>query len=129
MRYLYNTDWRDPRRYDVTYNMERLPMSYVEELVVAMARRPEFTLDEAKRPAFGDFLIKSRIYALLAGSLVGRLSLITVTVKNGVVRLQGTLTSNESLIEHIVDQIQKLEGVKAVDNEIVVGLVYQEWNV
>ncbi len=129
MRYLYNADWRDPNRYDVTFSLERLPMSYVEEWVLQMVKRPEFTLDAAKHTAFQDFLIKSRIYALLAGSLVGRLSLITVTVTDGTVRLQGTLTSNEALIEHLVDQIQKLEGVKAVNNEIVVGLVYQEWNV
>jgi osmotically-inducible protein OsmY len=104
-------------------------MSYAEELILQMVKRPEFTLTPDKRPAFQDFLIKSRIYATLAASLVGRLSLITVTVTNGVVRLQGTLTSNESLIESIVDEIQKMEGVKAVNNEIVVGLVYQEWNV
>jgi cytidylate kinase len=129
MRYLYNQDWRDPNRYDVTFNLERLPMSYVEDWVLALVKRPEFTLDAAKRTAFQDFLVRSRIYALLAASLVGRLSLITVTVTNGVVRLQGTLTSNESLIEQIVEEIQKLDGVKGVNNEIVVGLVYQEWNV
>lgn len=129
MRYLYNADWRDPRRYDITVNVERLPMSYCEELVLQVVKRPEFTLTPDKQTAFQDFLIKSRIYAILAGSLVGRLSLITVTVSAGVVRLQGTLTSNESLIEQIVGQIQKMEGVKSVNNEIVVGLVYQEWNV
>lgn len=129
MRYLYNQDWRDPRRYDITFNLERLPMAYAEDIILDLVKRPEFTLDEGKVPAFHDFLIKSRIYAVLAGSLVGRLSLITVTVTNGVVRLQGTLTSNESLIEQIVEQIKKLDGVKDVVNEIVVGLVYQEWNV
>lgn len=129
MRYLYNADWRDPRRYDVTINLDRLPMSYAEEIILSTVKRAEFTLDTVKRTAFQDYLIKSRIYALLAGSLVGRLSLITVSVTGGVVRLQGTLTSNEALIEQIVDQIQKIAGVKSVNNEIVVGLVYQEWNV
>ena len=46
-----------------------------------------------------------------------------------VVTLQGTLTSNEALIEELVEQINAMEGVKQVNNEIVVGLVYQEWNV
>jgi osmotically-inducible protein OsmY len=60
---------------------------------------------------------------------VGRLSLVTVTVTNGIVKLEGTLTSNEEVVEELVAQLRNLDGVKGVDNQIVVGLVYQEWNV
>jgi osmotically-inducible protein OsmY len=60
---------------------------------------------------------------------VGRLSLVTVTVANGIVKLEGTLTSNEEVVEEMVAQLRNLDGVKGVDNQIVVGLVYQEWNV
>jgi cytidylate kinase len=129
MRYFYNTDWRDSRRYDLTINLGRVTMEAAEEIILGLLQRPEFRLSEATAPAFNDFLIKSRVHALLAGALVGRLSLITVTVTQGVVRLQGTLTSNEAVIEQLVDQVRQLPGVKAVNNEIVVGLVYQEWNV
>ena len=128
-RYLFNADWRDARCYDLSLNLERLPVAYAQEMVLALVKKPEFTLDAAKRPAFEDFLLKCRVLALMANSLVGRLSLINVTVTQGVVRLQGTLTSNEAMVEQIVDQIRRLEGVKGVENEIVVGLVYQEWNV
>jgi cytidylate kinase len=128
-RYFYNVDWRDSRRYDVTFNIDRMSADCVVDSIVAMSRRPEFTMDEGKREVFNDFLLKCRVYALLAGALVGRLSLITVTVSQGLVRLQGTLTSNESLIEDLVGQIKSLPGAKGVQNEIVVGLVYQEWNV
>jgi cytidylate kinase len=128
-RYLYNTDWRDARRYDLTLNLERLPAGTAQEIILALVKKPEFTLDAAKRPAFEDFLLKSRVLAMIANSLVGRLSLINVAVTGGVVRLQGTLTSNEAMVEQLVEQIRRLEGVKGVENEIVVGLVYQEWNV
>jgi cytidylate kinase len=128
-RYLYNVDWRDSRRYDITFNIHRLTSQHVIDIILDLVRQPAFTLDEAKVPAFNDFLVKTRVYALLAGSLVGRLSLITVTVNHGVVKLEGTLTSNEEVVEEIVEQIRKLDGVKSVDNQIVVGLVYQEWNV
>jgi cytidylate kinase len=129
MRYFYNADWRDPSRYDLCIRMERLPSSYAEQLIVDLARRPEFQLAESEAPAFQDFLVKCRVYALLASAMVGRLSLINVGVHHGTVTLQGTLTSNESLVDELVEQIRTLEGVHQVNNEIVVGLVYQEWNV
>ena len=128
-RYLYNVDWRDSRRYDITFNIDRLTSQHVIDIMLNLVKQPEFTLDEAKVPAFNDFLVKTRVYAHLAGSLVGRLSLITVTVNHGVVKLEGTLTSNDEVVEDLVDQIRKLDGVKSVDNQVVVGLVYQEWNV
>jgi cytidylate kinase len=128
-RYLYNVDWRDSRRYDITFNIDRLTSRHVIDAILNLVKQPEFTLDESKVPAFNDFLIKTRVYALLASSLVGRLSLITVTVKHGIVKLEGTLTSNEEVVEEMVEQIRRLDGVKNVDNQIVVGLVYQEWNV
>jgi cytidylate kinase len=128
-KYLYNADWRDSRRYDITFNVDKVTSKHVIDMVLNLVKQPEFTLNEAKAPAFNDFLIKSRVYALLAGSLVGRLSLITVTVKLGVVKLEGTLTSNEEVVQALVEQIRRLDGVKHVDNQIVVGLVYQEWNV
>lgn len=128
-RYLYNVDWRDANRYDVTFNIDHLTPQNVIDTALHLARQPEFTLDETKALAFHDFLVKTRVYALLAGSLVGRLSLITVTVNHGVVKLEGTLTSNEDGVEEMVGQVRRLDGVKGVDNQIVVGLVYQEWNV
>jgi cytidylate kinase len=128
-RYLYNVDWREARRYDVTYNIDQLTSRHVVDMILYLAKQPEFTLSEAKAGEFSDFLIKTRVYALLAGSLVGRLSLVTVTVANGIVKLEGTLTSNEEVVEEMVAQLRNLDGVKGVDNQIVVGLVYQEWNV
>ena len=32
-------------------------------------------------------------------------------------------------MQQLVEQVKSMEGVKQVNNEIVVGLVYQEWNV
>lgn len=129
MRYFYNEDWRDPSRYDLFIRMERITPNVAQGIVLDLVKQPEFLLGEEKVSAFQDFLLKCRIYALLAAAMVGRLSLINVTVSQGVVTLQGTLTSNEALIEELVEQINDMEGVKQVNNEIVVGLVYQEWNV
>lgn len=129
MRYLFNSDWRDASRYDVVVNLERVPVDFAQKMIIEMSQQPEYQLDDSKRSSFNDFLIKSRVYAMLAAALVGRLSLITVTVQDGAVTLQGTLTSHESMIEQIVEDIRRMDGVASVDNEIVVGLVYHEWNV
>jgi cytidylate kinase len=128
-RYLYNEDWRDSRRYDVTINIDRLSAEQARELILTLARQPEFTLDEAKVAAFQDYLVKTRVYALLAGALVGRLSLITVGVRNGVVVLEGAISSPDDALEDLTRQIGSLAGVRSVDNRIVSGMAYQEWSV
>lgn len=128
-RYFFNADWRDPSRYDVFIRMEKIEPAYAERMITDLTHQPAFQLAEDKAAAFQDFLIKARVYAMLASAMIGRLSLISVHVENGVVTLQGTLTSNEAAVEQVVEQIRGLEGIKGVNNEIVVGLVYQEWNV
>ena len=129
MRYFFNADWRDPSRYDLLIRMERISAKVAQNMIVDLTRQPEFQLTEEKTPAFKDFLLKNRIYAELANAMVGRLSLISVSVQKGIVTMQGTLTSNEALVEEVVERIRSMEGVLQVNNEIVVGLVYQEWNV
>ena len=127
-RYLHNVDWRDSRHYDVTFNVDRLTSEHVVDTILGLVKQPEFTLTEARAGAFNDFLIKTRVYALLGTSLVGRLSRITVTVRNSVVKLDGMLTSSGDFVDEMVEQVRRLEGVKGVDNQIVVGIVNQDWN-
>jgi cytidylate kinase len=129
MLHLYNVDWRDSRRYDITFNINRLTSQNVVDLILELIKRPEFTLTEDKVGAFTDFLIKTRVYALLASSLFGPLSRITVTVHDSVVKLDGMLTSSEDYVDKMVEQVLRIEGVKGVDNQVVAGLVNQDWNV
>ncbi len=129
LRYFYNSDWKDISLYDLVLSTEKLSIEDVKTVILDMADRPQFRLTEDKRVPFNDYLLKSRIYAMLAGVLVGRMTLINVTVVDGVVTLSGTLTSHETMIDEIATQIQEMEGVRQVNNEIVVGVVYHEWNV
>jgi hypothetical protein len=129
MLHLYNVDWRDSRRYDITFNIDRLTSAHVVDILLELTKRPEFTLTEDKVGAFNDFLIKTRVYALLANSLFGPLSRISVSVENGVVKLDGMLTSSEQYVDEMVEQVTGLEGVKGVDNKIIPGLASQDWNV
>lgn len=129
MEYMFSCDWRDPTRYDLGLRMEKVSREGAEEIILALAARPEFQLDDEKRNRFHDFILRCRIYALLAGVLVGRLSQITVTVKDGAVTLEGALTSHEAMVEQIVAEVEQMDGVKQVNNEVVVGLVLHEWNV
>ena len=128
MRYLFNVDWRDPNRYDLVIRVDRVRPEYARDIIAGLLARPEFRLDDVRRQRFVDFLIKCRVYALLAGGLAGRPSLIEVTVHEGVVSLQGVLTYHDPRIDEVVAKIEKLEGVKQVENGIVVGLVYHPWN-
>jgi len=129
MKYLFNVDWRDPTRYDLVLRVGRIRPEYAREIILGLVARPEFQLlDDVRRVKFRDFLIKSKVNGILASTLAGRPSLIDVTVEDGVVTLQGVLTSHDPRIDQVVAQIGGIEGVKRVENGIVVGLVYHPWN-
>ena len=127
--HLHNVDWRDSRRYDVTFNIDHLTSQHVVDIILGLVKQPEFTLTEAKAGAFNDFLIKTRVYALLVNSLLGRLNRITVTVRDSVVKLDGMLTSSGDFVDEIVEQVRRLEGVKRVDNHIVMEFLNHDWNI
>jgi len=129
LRYFFNADWKDISLYDLVINTEKLGLTDARDLILQATKLARFQLTPDRRQAFQDYLLKSRIYAMLASALVGRLSLVAVEVEGGVVSLSGTLTSHESTLDQLVQQIQALPGVKQVQNEIVVGVVYHEWNV
>lgn len=129
LRYFYNADWKDISLYDFVLNLDKLTLADARDIILNQVKRPQFQLTPDKQGPFQDYLLKSRIYALLAGALVGRLSLIGVSVQGGGVTLSGTITSHESTLDQLVKQIEAMPGVKQVSNEIVVGVVYHEWNV
>lgn len=126
---LYSMDWRDPRRYNITFNIDQLTARHAIDIVLGLVREPEFTLTADKTGAFNDFLVKARIEALLATSLGGELGRVTATVNDGVVKLSGMLSSSEEAVDDMVASMQRLEGVKSVDNQIAVGLLNEDWNI
>jgi len=126
-RYLYNTDWRDPRRYDITFNLDPLTPQHVVDIVLNLVKQPQFTLTEDKAGAFNDFLVKTRVHAFLATTLAGEFGRITVTVQDSVVKLTGMLSVNENFVDEFSEQVRGLEGVKGIDNQIVVKPVDQDW--
>ena len=114
LRYFFNADWKDISLYDLVINTEKLTLGDTRDLILHATKLPRFQLTPERREAFQDFLLKSRIYAMLASALVGRLSLVAVHVESGVVTLGGTLTSHESTLDQLVQQIQAIPGVKQV---------------
>lgn len=128
-RHLYNVDWRDPRRYNVTFNLDHLTPQHVVDIVLSLVKQPEFMLTADKTGAFNDFLVKTRVHALLASILAGEFGRIAVSVQDSVVKLAGMLSSNEDFVAEMVEQVRGLEGVKSVDNQIVVRLVDQDWGI
>lgn len=129
MMHLYNVDWRDSRRYDVTFNIDRITSVHVIDSILGLIKHSEFVLTDDKVGAFNDFLVKTRVSAHLATSLVGPFSRITVAVRGGVVRLDGMLASSGEFVDEMVEQVRHLEGVKGVDNQIVAGFANQDWTI
>lgn len=128
-QHLYSVDWRDPRRYNITFNLDTLTPQHATDVILGLAKLPEFTLTEDKVGAFHDFLIKTRVYALLAVSLAGELGRVTATVQDGVVKLTGMLSSSEEFVDEMVQRVRDLEGVREVNSQILVGPLHNDWNV
>ena len=51
-RLMYNADIEDPRLYDIVLNLEKTTIQSGCDTVITLARRPEFTIDDAARARF-----------------------------------------------------------------------------
>jgi hyperosmotically inducible protein len=80
----------------------------------------ETVADKAEKTGeyMGDAAITSRIKAEILSDPLLKVFQIEVTTTNGVVKLSGTVDSQQS-IDRAVEIARSLEGVKSVDNALV----------
>jgi cytidylate kinase len=127
-RYFFNSDWRDPSRYDATICMERMTERSAQRLILALAREPEYQLTAEKEGAFRDVLLRFRAAALVAETLPRGVAAIRVEVRDGEVILKGSLEAKEPRLGELLERLERMEGVRAVRNEVVAGPAYREWD-
>jgi cytidylate kinase len=87
MRYLFDTDVKDPRLYDVLINTAVLSRRAAVDLLADVARRPEFVTTDAARQLVADRVVASQVQVVLAGHPDMRRYRIDVESTGGLVTL------------------------------------------
>lgn len=130
-RLMYNVDIEDPRLYDLVLNLEKTSVDSACDAVLAMARRPEFTVDESARARLADFVLSSRVRLALAIQPATRGLDLDVKARAGAVTLTGRVPKPEMLIhaserwtKELREVVEGVTGVKRVVLDVGVVSAY-----
>ena len=127
-RLMYNADIDDPRLYDLVINLEKTSIESGCDVVLTLARRPEFTIDDTARTRLGDFALTCRVRLALAVQPATRGLDLNVTARAGAVTLTGTVPKPD-MLTHASDRWTReirevVEGVAGVKRVVLdVGVV------
>ena len=102
-RLMYDVDIEDPRLYDVVINLDKTTIESACALVVTMARRPEFVVDESGLAGLADFALACKVRLALAVQPASRGLDLAVTARSGVVTLAGQVP-RPAMLTHSSDR-------------------------
>ncbi len=88
MHYLFDVDLKEPGVYDVLINTAVLSRESSVDLLVNVARRPDFSTTDAGRQLVADRALASQVEVALAGHPDTRRRAIGVEASRGVVMLE-----------------------------------------
>ncbi len=114
--FLYGVDLIDPHLYDLMLNLHFLDIEGAVEVIVAAARRAEFTMTDKARQSFLDHLLAARVEAYLAANHQTADLEVKIEAHQGEVFLNGRLASAAD-VESVLRVTGEVEGVKKIDRE------------
>src|ERR671910_2015539 len=86
---MFGADWRDPNRYDLILNMNRLSREGAKHVIVEAAKLEEYQTTPSSTQAFNDLDLGSRVQATLFASPELRRSALEVRAQGGRVHVTG----------------------------------------
>jgi cytidylate kinase len=115
---MYGVDLDDPRLYDLVINLETMSVLSACTMVMAVAKRPEYTVTDEVRAKLQDFLLACRVKVALATQPASRGLDLEIRAIHGVVTIQGEVPRAE-MVTHASTRwekelIQIVEGVPGV---------------
>lgn len=118
VRAQFNLDWQDPRGYNVVLNTGCTPVTAATQILIHMARLPEFQETDLSRAMLDERLLQARVRAAVSDRVRSALGgSLEITISDGVVRLDGVAVLAVDLTE-TVEAIRALDGVSSVENRI-----------
>ncbi len=120
----FNADWNDASLYDLLINTEKLSPAAAAQLILDSASSGEIKEGEEKgREKLADLALIQKIEAKLVALLGSDLHHVEILAVKGRVILRGAVASS-ALKDECQKIVAALEGVKKVDNELIVSQYY-----
>ncbi len=126
IRYFFDKDWRDPSIYDLVVNVETMSFDTAADLIAYTAQKKEFQPTEDSLCILRNIGLASRVKACLAVNTSTSNVAIDVTASDGKVTLSGSISSSSSE-KDILEIVHSVEGVKKVENTMIVNPGYQSF--
>ena len=113
---MFGADWRDPNRYDLILNMEKMRRDSAKRVIVEAAKLEEYRPTAASIQAFKDLALSSRVYATLFAAPNLRGLALELHAEGGHIEVKGRVAQG---LEHKVVRIVKtVPGVTNVTCEL-----------
>jgi len=115
---MFGVDWRDPSRFDLIINLDRMSVASARQLICESAHLRDYQATPASKQAFEDFALASRVKAVLTLSADLPKSRLDVQAASGNIAVSGSIPDWVSEDE-LIYKIRRIPGVKEVRSELV----------
>jgi cytidylate kinase len=106
---MFGTDWRDPNRFDLILNMERMRREGAKRMIVEAEKLEEYQPTPESKQAFDDLSLASRVHAMLFTSPDVKGSGLEVRAEGGHVHVKGRV--EHGLEDRVVNIVKNVPGV------------------
>jgi cytidylate kinase len=103
---MFGTDWRDPNRFDLILNMERMRRDGAKRMMIEAAKLEEYQPTPESKQAFDDLSLGSRVHAALFAAPDIRAVALEVRADAGHVHVKGRVDhGTEDKVENLVKRV------------------------
>jgi cytidylate kinase len=120
-QFLYGVDWKDPAHYDIVYNIEKMSVDLIADLITNVVSREEYQLNEESIQTLKNLHLASKAQAYLLKSPRTRGSEVKIEadVTTGTLVVTGTVPKMgsgiwESDIKHVLSEVEGVKTVKII---------------
>ncbi|HEX2929366.1 MAG TPA: hypothetical protein VHV54_06615, partial [Candidatus Binatia bacterium] len=112
---MFGTDWRDPNRFDLILNMEKMRREGAKRMIIEAAKLEEYQPTAASNQSFKDLALGCLIYAELFASPVMRELALEVRAEGGHIHVTGSI--EQGLEYKLANLVKKVPGVTDVTTD------------
>jgi cytidylate kinase len=118
----YHVDWHNPSLYDVTIDLDQVPLPDACDIVCDTARMGRYQVTPESRKAMEDLALSSHLEAVVSNnkSISGTKN-VTIKADGGVVTIEGTVESIADA-DRVRMIVRKTPGVKEINSRMRVRL-------
>ena len=120
-QFLYAVDWKDPVHYDIVYNIEKMNVDLIADLITNVVTREEYKLSAESVQTLKNLHLASKAQAYLLKSPRTRGSEVKIEadVTTGTLVVTGTVPKMgssiwESDIKHVLSEVEGVKTIKVI---------------